>query len=254
MNQLMIFIKKEFIESIKTKRFLIAEIIFVLFGLMNPLLAKLMPKIIGSTLPKSASAAIPAPTSLDSWTQFFKNMTQLGLIILVILFCDIVSHELANGYLINFLTKGLSRWVVVLSKQLLVWFVWTISLITTFLVTVGYTNYYFNDHLSRHLFQAVFALWLFGLLLMTVVVTGSTVSASGMKGLLITGGFYALGMFSTVFTGFKKINPFSLINQNMQFLQGKQSLGEYGVALAITVILMLIGLAISLILFNRKRV
>ncbi|MGP3641566.1 ABC transporter permease subunit [Lentilactobacillus hilgardii] len=254
MNQLMIFIKKEFIESIKTKRFLIAEIIFVLFGLMNPLLAKLMPKIIGSALPKGVSAAIPAPTSLDSWTQFFKNMTQLGLIILVILFCDIVSHELANGYLINFLTKGLSRWVVVLSKQLLVWFVWTISLITTFLVTVGYTNYYFNDHLSRHLFPAVFALWLFGLLLMTVVVTGSTVSASGMKGLLITGGFYALGMFSTVFTGFKKINPFSLINQNMQFLQGKQSFGEYGVALAITVILMLIGLAISLILFNRKRV
>ncbi|MFT8907320.1 MAG: ABC transporter permease subunit [Lentilactobacillus diolivorans] len=254
MTQLIIFTKKELTESIKTKRFLIAEIIFVLFGLMNPLLAKLMPKIIESTLPKNTPAVIPAPTSLDSWTQFFKNITQLGLIILVILFCDIVARELAHGYLINFLTKGLSRWVIILSKLLLIWFVWTVGLLTSFLVTIGYTKYYFDDDLSRHLFPAIFALWLFGMLLMAITVTGSALSANATKGLLVTGGFYALGMFSTIFKNFKDANPFSLITQNMQFLQGKQDLADFGTALIITVFLMLSSIIILLLVFNRKQI
>lgn len=254
MKQLFIFSKKELTECIKTKRFLIAEIIFILFGLMNPLLAKLMPRIIESTLPKNTSTSIPTPTSLDSWTQFFKNINQLGLIILVILFCDIVSRELANGYLINFLTKGLSRWAIILSKQFLIWFVWTTSLLTSFLVTAGYTRYYFNDQLSRHLFPAIFALWLFGMLLITVVVTGSTISANGAKGLFLSGGFYALGLFSTIFTTTKSYNPFSLMTQNVQLLQGKQNLANYGSALLITVFLILTSLIISLTVLNHKQI
>jgi len=58
--------------------------IFIIFGITNPLIAKLMPEIVGSLVTDGVVITLPEPTAYDAWAQFFKNATQMGLFVMVI--------------------------------------------------------------------------------------------------------------------------------------------------------------------------
>jgi len=75
--------------------------IFIIFGITNPLIAKLMPEIVGSLVTDGVVITLPEPTAYDAWAQFFKNATQMGLFVMVILFSGVLSSELSKGTLIN---------------------------------------------------------------------------------------------------------------------------------------------------------
>ncbi|MFM2490283.1 ABC transporter permease subunit [Enterococcus avium] len=135
MKNLYFFTKKELFECWRTSRFLILVIIFLIFGLMNPLLAKLTPEIVKMTIGDALASTIPKPTSIDSWTQFFKNLTQIGMIVLALMFSGTVNNEINKGTLINLVTKGLRRWVIIVGKMISLFFQWSICFLLTFLVT-----------------------------------------------------------------------------------------------------------------------
>jgi len=137
------FLKKEFFEYTKTYKLFIMLMIFIIFGITNPLIAKLMPEIVGSLVTDGVVITLPEPTAYDAWAQFFKNATQMGLFVMVILFSGVLSSELSKGTLINLLTKGLSRTAVILSKYTCMVSVWTISISLCFGLTYGYTAYLF---------------------------------------------------------------------------------------------------------------
>jgi ABC-2 type transport system permease protein len=141
MRNYLVFLKKEVLEYAKTYKLLIMLMVFAVFGITNPLMAKLLPEILGSLMTDGIIMALPEATAYDAWTQFFKNATQMGLIVMVILFSGILSSELSTGTLINMLTKGLSRTAVILSKYTCMVLVWTISIALCFGLTYGYTVY-----------------------------------------------------------------------------------------------------------------
>jgi len=64
-----------------------------------------MPEIVGSLVTDGVVITLPEPTAYDAWAQFFKNATQMGLFVMVILFSGVLSSELSKGTLINLLTK-----------------------------------------------------------------------------------------------------------------------------------------------------
>jgi ABC-2 type transport system permease protein len=105
-NHFHVFFKKELRESVRTHRLLIILTIFFMFGVMNPLTAKLTPDLLAKFLPEGMIIELPVPSSLDSWAQFFKNVTQMGLIVVLLVFSGILANEITQGTLINLLTKG----------------------------------------------------------------------------------------------------------------------------------------------------
>ena len=113
MRAYLAFTKKELFELTKTYKLLLIVTVFLIFGFMNPVVAKFTPDLMESLMEEGIKISLPEPTIFDSWTQFFKNTTQMGLIILVIIFSGLISNELSKGTLINMLTKGLSRKTVV---------------------------------------------------------------------------------------------------------------------------------------------
>lgn len=70
--------RKELLEGIRNYKMIILITIFLILGIMNPLFAKLTPELLSSLADESISISVPDPTALDSWTQFFKNITQMG--------------------------------------------------------------------------------------------------------------------------------------------------------------------------------
>ncbi|MFV0557439.1 MAG: ABC transporter permease, partial [Enterococcus sp.] len=186
MSHLLVFTKKEINESWRTSKFLILVIIFLLFGVMNPLVAKFTPELL-KMAGGGLKIELPAPTSMDSWTQFYKNINQMGLFVLALLFSGTVSQEVSSGTLVNLVTKGLKRWTVILSKFLNLFVQWTICLALCFGVTWGYTGYYFPDDLTPHLVAGVVPVWIFGVFLLALIIFGSTIARNAYEGLLITG-------------------------------------------------------------------
>ena len=124
MKQLTAFIRKEFMELIRTGKLFILMILFILFGIMNPAIAKLTPWMMDNLV--ETGFALPAVdvNALTSWTQFYKNIP-IALIVFLLLFSSTLTLEYQKGTLINMVTKGMKRWKIIVSKAVSICLLWT---------------------------------------------------------------------------------------------------------------------------------
>lgn len=246
------FLKKEFLESARTYKLLIVIIVFFIFGMMNPLTAKFMPDLVNSIMPEGMEVTLANPTAFDSWTQFYKNITQMGTIVIVILFSGIMATELSKGTLINMLTKGLSRRAVILSKYTFMVLLWTIGLFICFAVTWGYTVYLFPNETVAHLLFSVFCLWLFVVFLLSVLIFAATIIKSSYGTLLTVGVVVVLLFVVNLMPALQQYNPLLLVSGNMDLLMNTTQVPAYTSSIIFTV-LCSAGLVAGAVLVFRKR-
>ncbi|MFD2728250.1 ABC transporter permease [Enterococcus camelliae] len=254
MRQLLVFTRKEWVESWRTTKGLILVSLFFFFGVLSPLTAKFTPELLQLVTDSKMTISVPKPTSVDSWVQFYKNVNQLGLLVFCLLYHQCVSGELMKGTLIPFVTKGLQREVIVLAKWLNMFIQWTLSLVCCFAVTYGYTRFYFPDNASPHVLKGVLALWLFGIFLLTLLLFSSILIRSSYGGLLVVMGVVGLLFFLAFFDQLTRYNPISLVSKNMAFVQGKMSFRSFGWSIGFTVLAIFGGLFASIGLMNRKKI
>lgn len=128
---------KEWLEQRRTHRLLIVSVIFVLFGLLSPLLAKFTPEII-KMIPggEQISLVIPPPSIMDSVTQYVKNLTQFGVLLAVLMGMGMVSQEKEKGTAAIVLAKPLSRTDFILAKAAALGITFLIG--TVLAATAGY--------------------------------------------------------------------------------------------------------------------
>src|SRR5665648_218973 len=105
MRAYLAFTKKELLENLRVYKILIMFMVFLLLGMLGPLTAKLTPKLLQSLMTDGIQIITREPTAIDSWAQFFKNVSQMGFIVLTILYSGMMANEFNHGTLINILTK-----------------------------------------------------------------------------------------------------------------------------------------------------
>ncbi|MGN0480272.1 MAG: ABC transporter permease subunit, partial [Lachnospiraceae bacterium] len=179
-------LKKEFTESIRTKKLLIIMCIFALFGIMNPAIAKLTP-VLMETLQNSGMGIVITDMTVDatmSWQQFFKNMP-MALIVVVIMYGGIFTSEYQRHTLTLVVTKGLARWKIVVAKSVLLATVWTAGYWMNFGITYFYTRFYWDNSIMNNLLFSAVCYWIFGLFIVAVLVLFSTFANS--SGLVLLG-------------------------------------------------------------------
>ncbi len=247
------FMKKEWIEQIRTYKLFILLVVFFIFGMISPLTAKLMPKLLNQFSIEGMTITLSEPSAIDSYTQFFKNLSQMGLLVLVIVFSGSLTQELTKGTLINLVTKGLSRSTIIVSKFIVALQVWTISLFLAFFTTYGYTIYLFPDDKIYHLFSSIGCLWLFGLFLLALSLLAQTVIDSQYGNLLMIalsiGCLFAINLFPK----FQKYNPLELISKNVSMLSQDYDMVSLLPAIGMTIGVTLICLISAIYLFKQKR-
>jgi ABC-2 type transport system permease protein len=108
---------KEWLESWRTLRTPIVAGLFVLVGLISPLLAKYLPEIIkaagGDQIP---TLEIPTPILADALSQLWKNLAQFGAFAAIVLAMGSVSGELDRGTAAFVLSKTASRGAFLAAK------------------------------------------------------------------------------------------------------------------------------------------
>lgn len=248
------FVKKEFLEMSRTYKLLIMGIIFGVLGLMNPLTAKFTPELLAALMPAGMTIELGEPSVMDSWMQFFKNIPQMGLIVAAVLFGGILGNEISKGTLINLLTKGLSRNTVVLAKFTAWGIMWTCSYALSFIITLLYTNYYWEDSADSVLLAgAVSGVWIFGLLLIAAALLGGSLFASMYGSLLFMGGIVVIQFLLGIIPDLGRWMPTGLISNNMSLLEGKMDMAGFMRPLLTAVLLTALFLWLSCAVFRKKQ-
>ena len=256
MRNYIVFIKKEFIEYLRTYKLMIMLIVFVLLGIISPLFAKLTPLILEmSGIDASAMPDLFAePDAIASWIQFFSNIGQMGVLCFIIVFSGIFANELTKGTLINVLTKGLSRATIIFSKFTAAVFIWTLSYAVSILVCYLYTEFYWQTPKFNHIFLSFFSFWLYGILLLNLLILGGIIFKNIIGSLMLTGGAVVVMMIINISPKMLKYNPITLASNNIELLTGVRPLSDFIPSLLICGGSIIISLTASVIIFNKKQV
>ena len=254
MNAYIAFIKKEFSEYLRTYKFSVLITVFLLFGFMNPIFARFLPELLAALLPEGMSINLGTPTALDSWAQFFKNVSQMGAMVLVIIMSGIIANEFTRGTLINMLTKGLPRPTVILSKFTAATAIWTVSYMLCFAVTYVYTAYFWSMSGITNLFLSIFSMWLFGVLLISLLILGGVLFRNIYGSLLLTGGAVVFMTVLNIAPAVQKYNPIILSSDNMALLTSQKAASDFTPAIIICMVAIIALITISIGLFNKKQI
>ncbi len=255
MKSLLAFMKKEYLEAARTGKLMILILLFVLFGIMNPAIAKLTPwmmEMFANTMTESGLIVTNVPVNaMTSWAQFFKNIP-IALIAFVLIFSDIFTKEYKSGTLLLVLTKGLSRYKVVLAKTVLLLSFWTVGYGICFAITYGYNAYFWDNGIANNLFFSVAIWWLFGVWAICLVVLFSSLLQSNTGVSLCTGGSVLLAYLFSIIPKVKAYSPTILMNAN-SLLIGADGTKAYIKAIVMAASLCIVCVAVSIPIINKKQ-
>lgn len=256
MTQLMAFTKKEWIEVFRTGKFMIITVMFLLFGVMNPAIAKLTPWMMEACSESLEGAGLTITETkvdaLTSWTQFYKNVP-MALIVFLLMFSGILALEYQKGTLINMITKGLSRWKIVMSKSVVLFLLWSFGYWICYGITYGYNAYFWDNSIAKDVGFAAFCVYILGVWLIALMMLMSTLFSSGSAVAVGTGGVFFVVYLLNMLPDLKKYLPTYLMGAS-GLLSGAGEAGDYMTALLVAAVLTVAQLIVALLVFNRKNV
>lgn len=248
-------LKKEYLESVRNKKLFIMSFIFLFLGILGPVTAKISPEILKSFLGEELAKGLQKPTFIDSWAQFFKNITQLGFIFIVIIFSNYIVNEFSKKTLVNLVAKGLPRFQIVISKMIFASLLWTVSFIIYCLIFNIYTAYIFKENVEILLaIKASIPISIFGIFLIILecfagFVFRNTVGA--LSTLVITIALqFLIGMYDKI----AKFLPMFLLSDNINLIKGSISFMDYKYSILTTILLIILMIFTSIFVLNRKEI
>lgn len=254
MKTMIAFTKKEFTEQIRSGKLYIVGVLFVLFGIMNPAMAKLTPWIMEMASESLEEAGLSfdiiAVDDLTSWTQFYKNIA-IFMIVFIVLYAGILSNEYQRGTLINVLTKGLPRVSVLAAKSISLYSVWTLVYWMGYGITFAYNAYFWGNEVSKNILFAAFCYYLYGVFFITMLMLGSVLTKTNTGAILFTGGTYITMSLLDFLAKVKEFNPLRL-GEGFNLITASTEVSDYVKAIAVMACVSVVAYIIGIVQFNKK--
>lgn len=254
MNNFFAFLKKEFFELSRSGKLMIFGFIFILFGIMNPAIAKLTPWILEQSADSFSQGIIIGDvtvTAMDSWGQFVKNIP-MAMIVMLIMFSGTFTGEYSKGTLIPIVTKGLSRNSIVISKTVVMIITWSLGFGLCFGITYGYTAYYWDNSVVNNLAFMAFCWWLMGIFLICVLTLFSAFLSSSPQVMIGVGGIYAIMYILGMLGKIKEYIPIFILDSSSLMTEQSKP-GDYSTAILITIALSVLSLLASLPITHKRQ-
>ena len=255
MKSLIAFMKKEWMDLVRSGRLMILLVIFLLFGIMNPAIAKLTPwmmEMMADSMEQSGFVVTEVTVdAMTSWTQFFKNIP-MGLIAFVLISSSLFTKEYSKGTLILVLTKGLNRYKVIVAKSVMLLATWSVCYFICFGVTYAYNAYFWDNSVAHNLMETVMFYWVAGVFAVAMMVLFSVVFSNGTGVLLGTGGVFAVCYLVAMVPKIAKFLPTKLMSTSA-LLAGTEKVSDYHEALFVTIVITVLVFAASVPILNKKK-
>lgn len=247
-----VFARKETREIVRTWRIWVLPAIMLFFALSGPVLARFTPEIVGALAGSQLGhIELPTPSYLDAYAGWIKNLSQITLFALIIIYGGIVSSETRSGTAVLVLTKPVSRSAFVIVKAVVHSIFLSMLLLLGTLVTWAVTVVVFGEAPGGPLWSSALVWLVFGVLFIAVMTLFSVLiaSAAGAAGAGI--GAFALLSIASIWKPLSDYSPAGLPGQAASLaahLTTPSSLWPVMTSLALSVVLVVL----AALLFRRK--
>lgn len=245
------FLGKELREILRTYKIYTIPGIFLLFGFASPILTKLLPDLM-ENLAGEINIILPEMTWRDSYTQLFKNLTQIGILTVILTAMGTVAEERNRGVAHLILTKPVSRTGYILAKYIAHLLLVGVSAIAAFMATWVYTRILFTGTRFTPGLTATGLYILYAAVILAITVLASSLTRSAIAaGSLATAGLFVLGLLPLFSSGLSKYSPGALTGYINEVVAGTVPAELWGAA-ATAVLSAAALLALAALSFRRQ--
>jgi uncharacterized membrane protein YhfC/ABC-type transport system involved in multi-copper enzyme maturation permease subunit len=243
---------KELLYQWRTKRLIIVCAVFLIFGMISPLLAEFTPQLLRSVEGAEQFAdLIPEPTVDDAVGQYVRNITQFGFLLAILLGMGALAAEKEKGTAAMILSKPMPRWAYLSSKFVAQALVYGLAFALAAASAFYYTLFLFESIGLAGFVLANLLLLAWLLVFVAVTMLGSALG----KSTAAAAGWAALGAIALLVAGgiprYGALAPAGLVSWASQLsLDGPG--GPNGGALAMSLVLVLVFLIGSLAAFEEQ--
>ncbi|HEY5548843.1 MAG TPA: ABC transporter permease [Coriobacteriia bacterium] len=240
------FVRKEAVEIIRTWRIWVLPGMLLFFALTGPLMAKFTPQIVaavGGDQLAGLMKALPTPTYLDAYGQWAKNLTQIALFAIIIIYGGLVSSERKSGTAILVLTKPVSRSAFVIAKAVVHSGFLALTVVVGTLLTWGVTAAVFGRAPGVALWSSALAWLALGVLFIGIMTLLSTLIGSQAGAAGIGLGVFTLMSLAGLWEPLAKYSPVALSGASMSLAAGKDAAILWPVVTALGLAVLLVGVA-----------
>ena len=180
-----VLLRKEILESWRTRRLPVVAALFLIVGIVSPLTARYLNEILQAALGDQVPMELPVPTAVAALEQLQKNMGQLGALAAIALAMGAVSGELDRGTAALVLAQPATRPAFLAAKLVAIGFVLGVSVVVASAVAWIYTAILFEPlPIGGWLAMAALS-WLAlmawaSVTFLASAATGSTTAAAGL--------------------------------------------------------------------------
>jgi len=251
MSGFAVFARKEVREILRTWRIWVLPGILLFFALTGPVLARFTPEIVGAVAGgQLGGLTLPTPTYLDAYTQWIKNLSQIALFALIIIYGSIISAETKSGTAALVLTKPVSRTAFVIAKAAVHSVFLAVLVVVGTLLTWAITAAVFGKAPGSALWSSALVWLVFGVLFIALMMLLSVLiaSAAGAAGAGL--GAYALVSIASIWKPLATYSPAGLAAQPAALASGKDAAVLWPVLTSLLLTTALVALAART--FRRK--
>ncbi|WP_409251037.1 ABC transporter permease [Bacillus sp. SCS-153A] len=253
MSQFVVLLKKEMLESRRNFKWIWMPMVFILFGITEPLTAYYMLDILDAVgnLPEGAVIEIPPPTSEQVLLSTLGQYSMMGVLVIVLAFMGTVAGERKNGSASLVLVKPVSHQSYILAKWLsaliTVWVSYTLGMLSSWY----YINLLFDNISSDYFLQAMFTygFWLSFIVTLTIFFSSITFSP-GLAAFSAIAVSIFLSFLSGIFTNQLVWSTSRLSSYVSQILMEGTWSSDLSMTLLTTVIVIFLLLAASSKIFK----
>ncbi|MEC1179145.1 DUF2705 family protein [Metasolibacillus meyeri] len=248
-----VLLKKEFLESWRSFKFLWIPLIFIFFGVTEPLTNYYMEDILSAVgnMPEGFQMLFPELTAADILAATTGQYQLIGLIVLISAFIGSVSRERQNGTATLLYVRPISAMSVFISKWLIASFVGVLSAVLGYAASMYYTAILFGGVAASGFVKMLLTYCLWLLLVMAVTVAMSAAFQTGIAAavaiVLLPFGL----LIDSAIGGFWIWTPWKLANYGVGFVAGTVEMKDFWLALFVAVVVMISFIVIGI--FATKR-
>lgn len=251
--QLLALTKKEFLEALRNYKLIIVPIVFILLASLQPVTFYYLPEIMKlATFSEGSIIQIPIPTAAESIYSIYGQLTQVGLIIIILVSMNTISNEIKNGVAETILTKPIKRSSYLLAKWILYF---TLTIISFTLAILGgkyYTSVLIGESTWLPVIQSGAVIILYLLLLVAInlllsTIFNSSIAAGGIT-ILLTIIFSLIASFSLKLWFLPSY--LLTVSQAMLF---EQNIVNTGLSIVFALALIILCFIASVYLLNKKQ-
>lgn len=213
MNPTIVLLRRELLEQWRTMRLGVLVIVFLVVGLVSPVLARYTPELMTSLLPAGQlPLRLPTPTMADAVAQFIRNVGGTLTLAAVLLAMGMIASEKERGTAAFILTTPATVGSFVLSKVLALALALAAALLAAGLGAYAYSAWLFAPPDPGPFAAMIACVWLSHLAVGSITLLASAVAPSAVAAGAIGFAVYAAQALLSALPAIGELAPSGLQN------------------------------------------